>query len=145
MNLINFLSFGDRDFLQSVLYRVAGIFLFIYSLILTLAPAVRFHSWNVSYRWEHWVGFFICIGSFYFTNKISQKKMSNRDPYLLPIVSLLMGIGLLTIFRLNVNFGLRQSLWIILSTIILFVSFQKSEWLRDFGIINISGYYSGWL
>ena len=132
MNLINFLSFGDRDFLQSVLYRVAGIFLFIYSLILTLAPAVRFHSWNVSYRWEHWVGFFICIGSFYFTNKISQKKMSNRDPYLLPIVGLLMGIGLLTIFRLNVNFGLRQSLWIILSTIILFVSFQKSEWLKRF-------------
>ncbi|NTW44319.1 MAG: FtsW/RodA/SpoVE family cell cycle protein, partial [Anaerolineaceae bacterium] len=58
--------------------------------------------------------------------------MSNRDPYLLPIVGLLMGIGLLTIFRLNVNFGLRQSLWIILSTIILFVSFQKSEWLKRF-------------
>ncbi len=132
MNLINYLSFGDRDFVQSVLYRIAGIFLFFYSLILTLAPAVRFHSWDVSYRWEHWVGFLICVVSFYIVNKFSQKKLSNRDPYLLPIIGLLMGIGVLTIFRLNVNFGLRQSIWVILSTVILYISFQKSEWLQRF-------------
>jgi len=130
VNIINILSYGDRDFVQSVLYRIAGIILFIYCLILTLSPAVRLHSFIVSYRWEHWIGFVIIIGSFFVINRFSQKKLTNRDPFLLPIIGLMMGIGLLTIFRLNVNFGFRQTVWVILSTIILFISFHKSEWLQ---------------
>ena len=36
-----------------------------------------------------------------------------------------MGIGLLTIFRLNTSFGYRQSVWIILSIIIICVGIIK--------------------
>jgi len=130
VNIINYLSFGDRDNLQSVLYWIAGIFLFFYSIILTLAPAVRYHSWNVSFRWEHWVGFIVSIVSYIIIHKLSQKKMSNRDPYLLPVVGLLMGIGLLTVFRLNVNFGWRQTIWLALSTGLISLCIQKSQWLQ---------------
>jgi len=130
VNIINYLSFEDRDNLQSVLYWIASVFLFFYSIILTLAPAVRYHRWNVSYRWEHWVGFVVCVVSYIIINRLSQEKMSNRDPYLLPVVGFLMGIGLLTIFRLNVNFGWRQSIWLALSTCLILFCIQKSHWLQ---------------
>ena len=120
---------NDRDLLQKLLFQIAGIFLFLYSIILTLAPAVRYHTWQVSYRWIHWIGFLVWISSVIALNYFSRKKFKYRDPYLLPIFSFLMGIGLLTIFRLNTGFGYRQSVWIILSIIIICVGIIKSEQL----------------
>ncbi len=128
MNLINFVTLNDKDNLQSILYWLAGIILFFYSIVLSLSSAVRFHSWQVSYRWEHWAGFSVWLLSALFINRISQQKFKNRDPYILPVVALLSGIGLLTIFRLNVTFGWRQSIWLILATGVILLGLYKSEW-----------------
>lgn len=128
MNWINSLSINDKDYLQSTLYWIAGIILFLYSVVLTLAPAVRLHAWAVAYRWEHWIGFGIWLVSSYLINHFSAKKYPHRDPFILPIVSLLSGLGLLSIFRLNIDFGWRQSAWISLATIMVIAGLLKSEW-----------------
>ena len=43
---------------------LAAGFLVLSGLVLTLAPAVRAHSWAVSYRWTHWIGLAVWAGGF---------------------------------------------------------------------------------
>ena len=50
------------------------------------------------------------------------KLLPDRDPYILPIVALLSGWGLLTIYRLNSDFGIRQTLWLGLCLLLLWVA-----------------------
>ena len=96
---------------ESRLLYVAAVFLFLYSTILTLSPAVRERTWNVSYRFSHWIGFFIWVGCVYIAHHVSARQLPDRDPYLLPLASLLSGWGILTIWRLDSGFGLRQAMW----------------------------------
>ena len=96
---------------ESRLLYVAAVFLFLYSTILTLSPAVRERTWNVSYRFSHWIGFFIWVGCVYIAHRVSARQLPDRDPYLLPLASLLSGWGILTIWRLDSGFGLRQAMW----------------------------------
>ena len=49
MNNIIRQAIDDRDRLQTLLFQIAAIILFLYSVILTLAPAVRYHTWQVTY------------------------------------------------------------------------------------------------
>lgn len=44
---------------------------------------------------------------------ITNKRLPDHDPYLLPIMSLLSGWGLLIIWRLDHNFGFRQAIWLL--------------------------------
>lgn len=92
--------------------RLAAFFLLIYSIILTLAPAVRLHSWQVSYRWNHWIGFAVwLVGSVVIHNQLC-RWLPERDPYLFPVGALLSGWGLLTIWRLETVMGARQTAWL---------------------------------
>ena len=44
------------DLIQSRLLALAGLFLFLYSLCLTLAGAVLERSVTNGFRWNHWLG-----------------------------------------------------------------------------------------
>ena len=96
---------------QSVLLKLAGIFLALFAVILTLSPSVRERAWDVDYRWQHWVGFLAWVAVFAFAHRETKRYLPERDPYLLPVAALLTGWGLLTIWRLTPEFGLRQTLW----------------------------------
>jgi cell division protein FtsW (lipid II flippase) len=100
---------------ESRLLAIAAAFLFLYALALTLAPAVRMRSWQVDYTWLHWIGIAAWLVVFISASLLSQKKIPGHDPYLLPITGLLTGWGLLTIFRLYPESGLRQSAWLLVS------------------------------
>jgi cell division protein FtsW (lipid II flippase) len=100
---------------QNALLKLAGIFLVLFAIILSLSPAVRERSWNVEYRWQHWVGLLAWAIVFAFAHKATKRYLPERDPYLLPIAALLTGWGLLTIWRLTPEFGLRQTLWMIVT------------------------------
>jgi cell division protein FtsW (lipid II flippase) len=104
-----------NDHREKVLLISAALFLFFYSAILTLSPSVREHSWDVAYRLSHWVGFVVWAGAVYLSYRLISIKIPDHDPYLLPSASLLAGWGLLTIWRLDPGFGLRQMLWLIVS------------------------------
>jgi cell division protein FtsW (lipid II flippase) len=109
-----------KSHVQTRLMYMAGVFLFIYSLVLTLSPAVRQHSWNVEYRWQHWIGFFSWLILFAFFFRQASYRLPDQDPYLLPIAALLSGWGLLTIWRLDATFGLRQTFWLAICLLVLF-------------------------
>ena len=121
-------SASPIDQRQSRLLIVAAVFLFLYSAILTLSPAVRERTWNVSYHWSHWIGFAIWAALFFLADRFTRKQLPNRDPFLLPLSALLSGWGMLTIWRLDSAFGIRQTIWLTISAIILIaISYLPSD------------------
>lgn len=109
---------------QTRLFLYAAAFLFLFSLALTLSPAVRERTWEVDYRWTHWIGFFVWGLTTIFVHRVTSKRLPDGDPFLLPAASLLTGWGLLTIFRLDPDFGLRQTAWLIVASILFAVAMQ---------------------
>ena len=97
---------------------LAGAFLFLYSLILTLSPAVRIHSWQASFRWSHWIGMAVWLVGMAVIYRRLNKFLPEHDPFLLPLASILCGWGILTIFRLDTNFGIRQSAWLVVGLLL---------------------------
>ena len=116
--------------LQSRLLRLAGIFLFLYSVILTLAPAARARSWAVDYHWSHWLGFGVWGIIFGLAQFFLRRRLPDADPYLLPVAGLLTGWGILTIYRLVPGFGLRQTLWLLVCGLVLLVGLYRPSGLR---------------
>lgn len=98
--------------LQRRLLGWAALFLLLYALILTLSPAVRERSWQVEYRFAHWGGLLIWGIGFAWLDWLTARRLGEHDPYLLPLLALLSGWGLLTIFRLDSALGWRQALWL---------------------------------
>ena len=109
---------------QSRLVVIAGVVVTLYSLLLTLAPVIRLQSWKVDLNWIHWLGWIIWIATVFAIHKFSFKFLTEHDPFLLPIAMLLTGIGLLTIYRLFPEFGIRQSIWLIFAFLIFIVIIQ---------------------
>lgn len=106
-----------------------------YSLILTLSPAVRLHSFQVEYRWPHWIGWLAWVALFSLAYRYLNRLFEEHDPYLLPITSLLSGWGLITIFRLDTQLGYRQTVWLgvgVISLILISRYQQVFTWLRRY-------------
>ncbi len=116
------LSLTDRT--EWRLLILAGAFLGIFSLALTLSNTARLRTWQVSLRWQHWIGFAIWVGIAWLLHRLLSQKLPERDPYLFPLAALLTGWGLLTVWRLSDNFGLRQSAWLLLIGIFFSLALQ---------------------
>lgn len=108
----------SQDLIQNRLISLAAVFYFIGCLILTLTPVVRLHSWSSDLRWHHWLGFLVWALGTFSLNKIITKWLPDRDPYIFPLVSILTAWGILTIYRLDVSFGLRQTVWLLVCFVI---------------------------
>jgi cell division protein FtsW (lipid II flippase) len=89
---------------------MAASFMILAALELTLSPAVRARNWDVTYRWSHWLGVLVWGIGFYAAQRVAERYMPARDPYLLPAAALLSGWGILTIWRLSPVYGLRQAM-----------------------------------
>jgi cell division protein FtsW (lipid II flippase) len=121
------------DTTERRLLLLAGAFLVLYCLILTLSPAVRENTWQVSYRLSHWLGLAIWTGAVALGHKFLTRRLPDRDPLLLPLAGVLSGWGLLTVWRLDATLGLRQSLWLVVSICaagVLLLRTQDLEFLR---------------
>lgn len=132
-----------HDKTQSLLLRWAAFFLFIQSTILTLSPVVRERTWDVDYRFSHWIGFFVWIVLIIFAHHATVKYLPERDPYLLPAAALLSGWGMLTIWRLDERFGMRQAIWLSISVIIFILALSAHKkifaFLRRYKYVLLSG------
>lgn len=101
--------------LETTLIVLCILAVMAYSLELSLSPAVLKRSWSAEYRWDHWVGFFLWLGCIVTLLSESRRKLPEHDPFILPVVGLLSGWGMLTIWRLLPAFGLRQAIWLCLA------------------------------
>ena len=116
--------------IQARLLELAALFLFLYSLILSLSPAARARSWAVDYRWSHWLGFVLWAGLTALAHYQLRRRRPDSDPYLLPLAALLSGGGMLTVWRLDSNLGLRQALWLVVSLGIFILGLRLPADLR---------------
>ena len=124
------------------LLSAAGLFLFLYALILTLAPAVREHSWEVAFRYGHWAGFATWALGVWLARRFISGCLPDRDPYLLPLAALLSGWGLMTVWRLEPALGLRQSAWLLVSlaAFVAIPCFSKDlSFLRRYKYVLLTG------
>ena len=130
------------DRIQARLLTLAGIFLGLYSVALTLSPAARARSWDVEYRWNHWLGFTVWLVLFIIANWQTRRFLPKRDPYLLPVAALLSGWGMLTIWRLFPAFGLRQTIWLAVAVIVLILGLRLPNhlaFLRRYKYLWLTG------
>lgn len=115
---MNFLSKPLNDLgtgIKNRLNLLAVAFLGLYSIILTLSPTVKFRSWSASLLWAHWLGFFLwCVG-FFWLLIIANEYLNLKDTTLVSVFGLLVGWGILTIWRISFVFGFRQAIWFLVS------------------------------
>ena len=107
-----------------ILLIYAGLFLGVYCMALTLSPAARLRSWDVEYRWGHWIGYGVWLLLVVLTDWQIRHKLRDRDPYLFPVAALLTGWGLMTIWRLFPDFGLRQTIWFAIASLVFLVGLR---------------------
>jgi cell division protein FtsW (lipid II flippase) len=106
------------------LFFIAAGFLGLFALALTLAPAARARSWEVAFRWDHWFGYLVWLVGFYFVQRQAKHHLPKQDPILLPVVALISGWGLLTVWRLTPTLGLRQTIWLAIGMTVLVFGFR---------------------
>ncbi|HXF85146.1 MAG TPA: FtsW/RodA/SpoVE family cell cycle protein [Anaerolineales bacterium] len=127
--------------IQSRLLQAAAGFLILHALILTLSPAVRARTWDVEYRWSHWIAVIVWLIFAWRAHRDISKHLPDADPYLLPTAMLLSGWGILTVWRLDANFGARQTLWYGISLIVLIAGLRLSslDFLRKYKYLLLTG------
>lgn len=128
--------------IQSRLLTLAGIFLFIQALSLTLSPAAREGTWAVEYRWAHWLGFALWVVAFGVAHHQFVRHTPDANPYILSAAALLTGWGMLSVWRLSAEFGLRQAIWMIVSVAVLVIGMRSSrnlEVLRRYKYLFLFG------
>lgn len=121
---------SQRDRLQSRLMIIAALTVLTLAILLSLAPMVRLHSVIQNVEFKHWLGLGVWALGFALLHHQTTRKLPQRDPYILPIVAMLTGIGLMTIWRLYPNLGLRQTLWLALASLIVIMGLQFPQYLN---------------
>lgn len=124
-----FLYKSPKFLLQYQLSYLVTFFLFLNALTLTLSPAVKYRSWNVNFLWSHWIGFLIWIISFFYLNFLATNFLNRHDQFIIPIIGLLTGWGILSIWRIDAFFGFRQSLWFFVSVFTAQFFIKKKDFL----------------
>jgi len=113
--------------IQGNLLRIAGVFLLLQTIIITLSPVVRERTWDVSLHWGQWMAFIVWVLLMIYTQAELKKHLPDADPYIFPIAALLSGWGIFTIWRLDSSFGARQTLWFGVSIGVLIVGMRLSS------------------
>lgn len=122
---------------------LAALFVFSYALALTLSPAVKDLSFDglSELRWSHWLGVFVWGVSFYWLQRQADRYLPKHDRLLIPLAALLSGWGLLSIWRLTTLFGLRQTLWVAVCSVIFLALLRKKEEI----LLTLRSYKYVWL
>lgn len=101
------------------LFLAVAVFMVCTSLALSLAPMVQQRSFSVQAAWSHWAGFGIWLISTALLIFTHLRKKKVFDPVILALVALLVGWGILTIWRIDPILGLKQSIWYLAGTVLM--------------------------
>lgn len=121
---------------EAFLLGLAFLFLTATAVVLLLAPAAQSAEWSrLGDRWRHLLVLPIWLGCVLIARRTLRRKLPTRDPVLLPVGMLLAGWGVLLVWRLLPDFGLRQLGWLVLSTLLLVAVVRIGpdlRWLRQY-------------
>jgi cell division protein FtsW (lipid II flippase) len=122
---------------------LAFIFLLLSAIALGLAESTRLDSWSaIGSRWAHLVIIPLWVSGIWLIRRTLQVTNPSRDPYLLPVTFLLTGWGLLGIWRLAPEFGIRQTIWFVVAVSVLFLIIRGPKdlgWLRRYRYLWMLG------
>ena len=126
---------------QGSLLKIAGGFLILQSILITLSPVVRERTWDTSLLWTHWIALLVWGGFIFRIHRSFNKHLPDADPYLFPAAALLSGWGILTIWRLEPGFGARQALWFVVSMVIFIAGMhlQSIKFLQRYKYLLLLG------
>ena len=129
--------------IQNNLLKIAVGFLILQSTIITLSPAVRARSLDADLRWSQWIAVLLAWGVMTFLVHLAiVKNLPDADPYLFPTAALLSGWGLLTVWRLNPNLGVRQAVWLVVSLFVVLLGLRLPTsllFLRRYKYLLLTG------
>ena len=103
----------------------AVFFVFFYAAALSVSTAIRLHQPDFNIKFIFFLPFLVWLFWVLLIQKTLEKKLPNRDPLIFPIVALLTGWGLLSIWRLSSNLGLLQMLWMSLGSLVLILAIRS--------------------
>ena len=109
------------------LFWLGSIIIILAAISLTIAPAVRERQWGVPLNWMHWAGVVVWFLGGWFILYLLRKHLAGHDPFLFPVAWTLIGVGLMVIWRLSVYHGIRQTLWLGVAIIVLWISLQNKQ------------------
>ncbi len=121
---------------EALLFILSFTFIAGSYLALTLAPSVRQAAWGAAgFQSSFVIGLTLWSVCAYLGHFVLNRKAPFRDAFLFPVAMFLVGWGLVLIQRLAPGFGVRQSLWLFIGTLVLVgVLFAPPDlrWLRRF-------------
>jgi cell division protein FtsW (lipid II flippase) len=121
----------QQDRLEMLLLGVGFAILALTAVAMILAPAARLESWDgLGGRWGRLLVLPVWAGCVWLLRAALRRWAPKRDPLLLPIAMLLTGWGILTIWRLSPDFGLRQTGWFVFATLLLATVLRAPRDLR---------------
>ncbi len=106
----------SKRVLQNRFTILAAAILFLYTASLTLAPFARYQTWDLTPDFRPWVGFGLWLAAYLITQFWVYRFLPDADLIILPIVYLLAGIGILTIWRISPGLGIRQNIWLLVGS-----------------------------
>ncbi|MEA4813220.1 MAG: FtsW/RodA/SpoVE family cell cycle protein [Anaerolineaceae bacterium] len=89
----------------------AVLFVLFYTAVLSISSAIRLHLPDFSIKVIFFIPFLAWLFWVLLVQRALQRSLPNRDPLIFPLVALLSGWGLLSVWRLSPNLGFMQTLW----------------------------------
>jgi len=121
------------------LLGLAFLFVSLLSAVVVISPAVRTGDWRSSAARFNLLLVIPCwVLSVIWVRRQAARHLPRRDPYLLPVMYLLTGWGMLTIGRVAPGFGARQLVWFLVGSLLLGGMLARSgilEALRRYRIL----------
>lgn len=114
---------------QSRLLMLAAVFIVGFAGAMTISSGLSLPGWGVDNPWMHWIGVGVWAVGFTLANLLT-RSTEKGDGILLPLVAILSGWGLMTIWRLSPVFGLRQTIWLGLALVVYTVGVRIPAILR---------------
>lgn len=107
---------------------------------LSLAEGIRAHADKIVVTWHYFIPYAIWLFGTILIQRNIERKLANRDPWIFPATAVLIGIGLMTIWRLSPNLGLRQSFWYLIGSGLFIYALSLPELIK-----TIRNYKYVWL
>ncbi len=115
---------------QPRLLILAVLFLLFQTAAFSLANGTRLHFETLQPDWLFFVPFVGWLIGILVLYKAIRRKLPTRDPWIFPTFAALVGWGLLTVWRLSPNLGLKQLGWYIVGCALFWLGLNTSHLSR---------------